>query len=112
MENAFSSSALACAIGAKKASDVNSFRIVIRRCAHQVDRLVFSSTAATYGLPERLPITEDEPNRPINPYGRSKLMVEQILEDTAKATGQSLPSRSIMGTTPEVDTVTRRRDKP
>jgi UDP-arabinose 4-epimerase len=55
--------------------------------AHGVDRFVFSSTAATYGLPERVPITEDEPNQPINPYGRSKLMVEQMLADFAAAHG-------------------------
>lgn len=50
-----------------------------------VERLVFSSTCATYGVPERLPIREDAPQRPINPYGRSKLMVEQILADYAAA---------------------------
>jgi UDP-arabinose 4-epimerase len=55
--------------------------------AHGVDRFVFSSTAAAFGLPERLPITEDEPDRPINPYGRSKLMVEQMLADFAAAHG-------------------------
>ena len=55
--------------------------------AHGVDRLVFSSTAATYGLPQRVPITEDEPNLPINPYGRSKLMVERMLFDFAAAHG-------------------------
>lgn len=46
-----------------------------------IGRFVFSSTAAIYGVPESLPITEDSPARPINPYGRSKLMVEQILDD-------------------------------
>ena len=55
--------------------------------AHAVNRLVFSSTCATYGVPERLPITEDTPQRPINPYGRSKLVVEQLLEDYAVAYG-------------------------
>jgi UDP-arabinose 4-epimerase len=55
--------------------------------AHGVGRFVFSSTAAAYGLPERVPIREDEPNRPINPYGRSKLMVEQMLADFAAAHG-------------------------
>ena len=55
--------------------------------AHDVDRLVFSSTCATYGVPERLPITEDTPQKPINPYGRSKLMIEQLLEDYATAYG-------------------------
>jgi UDP-glucose 4-epimerase len=46
-----------------------------------IGRFVFSSTAAVYGVPETLPITEDSPTRPINPYGHSKLMVEQILKD-------------------------------
>src|SRR4051812_13701380 len=46
-----------------------------------VNRFVFSSTCATYGDPERVPITEDQPKRPVSPYGRSKLMVEQILAD-------------------------------
>jgi UDP-arabinose 4-epimerase len=54
---------------------------------HHIDRIVFSSTCATYGEPRQVPITEDEPQRPINPYGRSKLMVEQILADFAQAHG-------------------------
>jgi UDP-glucose 4-epimerase len=44
-----------------------------------VSRLVFSSTAAVYGNPERIPITEDQPFQPVNPYGESKVMVEKIL---------------------------------
>ncbi len=45
-----------------------------------VKKLVFSSTAAAYGIPERVPITEDQPYAPINPYGESKVMVEKILD--------------------------------
>jgi UDP-glucose 4-epimerase len=45
-----------------------------------VRRFVFSSTCATYGDPEVVPITEDAPQRPLNPYGWSKLMVERVLE--------------------------------
>jgi UDP-glucose-4-epimerase GalE len=45
-----------------------------------VKRLVFSSTAAAYGIPRKVPITEDEPYAPINPYGESKVMVEKMLE--------------------------------
>jgi UDP-glucose 4-epimerase len=45
-----------------------------------VKRLVFSSTAAAYGTPARVPIVEDEPYAPINPYGESKVTVERILE--------------------------------
>ena len=50
-----------------------------------VAHFIFSSTAATYGMPEQSPITEDAPQRPINPYGWSKLMTEQMLTDTAAA---------------------------
>ena len=50
-----------------------------------VDRFVFSSTCAVYGDPDKIPITEDEKKAPVSPYGRSKLMVEQILTDTAAA---------------------------
>jgi UDP-glucose-4-epimerase GalE len=46
-----------------------------------VERFVFSSTCATYGNPDKVPITEDEKKAPVSPYGRSKLMVEQILAD-------------------------------
>lgn len=49
--------------------------------AESVDRLVFSSTCATYGIPTTNPIREDMPQKPINPYGQSKLMVEHILND-------------------------------
>lgn len=52
-----------------------------------VSQFVFSSTAAVYGMPQSLPITEDAPTVPINPYGRSKLMVEQMLEWHAGAYG-------------------------
>ncbi len=53
-----------------------------------VRRFVFSSTAATYGEPDETPITETCPQRPINPYGHSKWMIEQILRDTAAADAQ------------------------
>jgi UDP-glucose 4-epimerase len=45
-----------------------------------VKKFVFSSTAATYGMPDSVPITEQEPQKPINPYGESKLMFEAILK--------------------------------
>jgi UDP-glucose 4-epimerase len=54
---------------------------------HGVDRVVFSSTCATYGVPRRVPITEDEPQKPINPYGNTKLAVERALADYAVAYG-------------------------
>jgi UDP-arabinose 4-epimerase len=52
-----------------------------------IDKLVFSSTCATYGTPERQPISEGEKQSPINPYGRSKLMVEHALADYSAAYG-------------------------
>jgi UDP-glucose 4-epimerase len=50
-----------------------------------VPHFIFSSTAATYGMPEVSPVTEDSPTVPINPYGWSKLMTERMLADTAFA---------------------------
>jgi len=51
--------------------------------------VVFSSSCATYGAPERVPIPEDHPQRPINPYGQSKLIVERMLMDLYAAYGLS-----------------------
>jgi len=50
-------------------------------------KLVFSSTCATYGNPQKLPMTEDHPQMPINPYGRTKWMIEQMLADFGRAYG-------------------------
>lgn len=58
---------------------------LLRAC--EVTRIVFSSTAAVYGEPERLPLTEDAPLRPMNPYGRTKRMIEQVLADYDRAYG-------------------------
>ena len=52
-----------------------------------VSQIVFSSTCATYGIPNDIPITEDHPLKPVNPYGRGKVMVEQILKDYSNAYG-------------------------
>ncbi|TMH40357.1 MAG: UDP-glucose 4-epimerase GalE [Betaproteobacteria bacterium] len=52
---------------------------------HGVRRLVFSSSATVYGEPERLPLTEDHPLRPVNPYAKNKLVIEHILADCAVA---------------------------
>lgn len=59
----------------------------MRAC--DVRKIVFSSTTATYGVPDRVPIDEDQPQRPINPYGFAKLVVEQALADYAHAYGFS-----------------------
>jgi UDP-glucose-4-epimerase GalE len=58
---------------------------VVRR--QGVGRFVFSSTCAIYGVPEKVPITEDEPPKPINPYGQTKLTVERALADYNHAYG-------------------------
>src|SRR5690606_6984680 len=55
--------------------------------AAAIDKIVFSSTAAVYGEPQINPIPETHPLRPVNPYGRSKLMVEEILKDVSTAQG-------------------------
>ena len=52
-----------------------------------VERLVFSSTCAIYGTPERLPLDEDHPRRPVSPYGDSKRMVEEILDAAREKEG-------------------------
>lgn len=54
---------------------------------HEVGAFVFSSTCAVYGTPERVPIDEDAPKAPINPYGASKLAAERLLADAAMAYG-------------------------
>jgi len=54
---------------------------------HGVNRFVFSSSAAIFGLPKEIPVSENHPCTPINPYGASKLMVENILRDYDKAFG-------------------------
>ncbi|MCI0624408.1 MAG: UDP-glucose 4-epimerase GalE [Acidobacteria bacterium] len=69
---------------ANVACGVNLLDAMIR---HGVRDLIFSSTAAVYGEPEAVPITEDHPKRPINPYGRTKLIFEQILEDYGRHSG-------------------------
>jgi UDP-glucose 4-epimerase len=54
---------------------------------HRVKNFMFSSTAAIFGQPEYVPIDEAHPKQPINPYGRSKWMVEQVLQDYDSAYG-------------------------
>ncbi|MYZ48401.1 UDP-glucose 4-epimerase GalE [Propylenella binzhouense] len=66
---------------------VGSLNVAEALLAGGCDKIVFSSTCATYGEPARVPIDEDTPQIPVNPYGRSKLMVEQILRDLRPAAG-------------------------
>src|SRR5256712_5157492 len=58
---------------------VNGLKLLDAAVECGVKKFVFSSTCATYGPPERVPMTEDLPQRPINPYGESKLMFERML---------------------------------
>jgi len=60
-------------------NSANTLNLLEAMLAHGVKRFVFSSTAALYGNPERIPVEEDAPLRPTNPYGESKLLVEQML---------------------------------
>ncbi|WP_223634455.1 UDP-glucose 4-epimerase GalE [Planococcus sp. 4-30] len=65
-------------------NNVNATLVLLEKMVeHGVKRFIFSSTAATYGIPDTEMITEETATNPINPYGRSKLMVEQILADIA-----------------------------
>ena len=69
-------------------NNVGRTAVLLRSATRQGCRhFVFSSTCATYGVPDRIPITENQPQHPINPYGRTKLMVEEMLRDCGKATG-------------------------
>ena len=64
---------------------VNTLTLMECLRRHKVARFVFSSTAATFGTPDEMPITEATPQKPINPYGASKLTVERILADYSQA---------------------------
>jgi UDP-glucose-4-epimerase GalE len=66
---------------------VNTLHLMECMRRHDIGRFVFSSTCSTYGLPSRVPITEEEPQKPINPYGNGKLAVERALADYAAAYG-------------------------
>lgn len=62
--------------------------VLIDACVRAgIEGFVFSSTAAVYGNPDHVPVAEDAPTRPLNPYGRSKLMIEQMLADADAALG-------------------------
>jgi UDP-glucose-4-epimerase GalE len=66
---------------------VGSLSLLEAMRAADVRKIVFSSTTATYGVPDKIPITEAESQKPINPYGYTKLVIEQALADYAKAYG-------------------------
>ncbi len=66
---------------------VGTLSLLEAMTAAGINKFVFSSTCATYGVPVEIPITEDHPQAPINPYGATKLMVERILSDFDVAYG-------------------------
>ncbi len=65
----------------------NTLNLLDTMVKHGVNYFIFSSTAAVFGEPEYVPIDEAHPNSPLNPYGRSKWMIEQVLADYDKAYG-------------------------
>ena len=78
-----------------------------------VDKLIFSSTCATYGIPDHVPMTEETPQSPINPYGWSKLFVEKILDDYGHAHGlKSVKLRYFNAAGAEFDAETGERHEP
>ncbi len=66
---------------------VNTLNLLQVMLKHDCKNIIFSSTCATYGEPASLPITEDMPQNPINPYGATKLMIERVFRDYSKAYG-------------------------
>jgi len=66
---------------------VGTLNLLQAMLAHNVKRIVFSSSCATYGTPQYIPIDEKHSQNPISPYGRTKLMIEQIFDDYERAYG-------------------------
>lgn len=66
---------------------VASLNLIKATVKHKVSKLVFSSTAGVYGEPEKIPIEENDPKEPANPYGETKLIIERLLSWTDKAYG-------------------------
>jgi UDP-glucose 4-epimerase len=64
---------------------VNSLNLLDALARADVRLFIYSSTAATYGIPEKIPVAETAPLNPINPYGASKVMIERVLADLSRA---------------------------
>jgi UDP-glucose 4-epimerase len=64
---------------------VNSIHLLEAMIRHGIRNFIYSSTAAVYGIPEKIPVDETAPLDPINPYGASKVMVERILKDMSQS---------------------------
>lgn len=92
---------------------LNTLRLLEMVTKHKVPRFIFSSTAATYGQPDKNPVRETDPVRPESPYGASKLMSERMLQDVAIATGLKyviLRYFNVAGADPEARLGQRLRD--
>ncbi|KAF8390956.1 hypothetical protein HHK36_023256 [Tetracentron sinense] len=68
----------------------NTLVVLEAMAAHDVKTLIYSSTCATYGEPEKMPITEETPQAPINPYGKAKKMAEDIILDFSRNTNMAV----------------------
>lgn len=82
----------------------NTLLLVKAMAAHGVNTLIYSSTCATYGEPEKMPITEETPQFPINPYGKAKKMAEDIILDFSKTSDMAvmiLRYFNVIGSDPE-----------
>ncbi|GMH01408.1 hypothetical protein Nepgr_003247 [Nepenthes gracilis] len=82
----------------------NTLVVLQAMAAHGVKTLIYSSTCATYGEPEKMPITEETPQLPINPYGKAKKMAEDIILDFSKTTDMAvmiLRYFNVIGSDPE-----------
>ncbi|KAL5977301.1 putative UDP-arabinose 4-epimerase 3 [Asimina triloba] len=82
----------------------NTLGVLEAMAAHGVNTLIYSSTCATYGEPEKMPITEGTPQAPINPYGKAKKMAEDIILDFSKRSDMAvmiLRYFNVIGSDPE-----------
>lgn len=82
----------------------NTLTVLEAMAAHKVKTLIYSSTCATYGEPDKMPITEKTPQFPINPYGKAKKMSEDIILDYSKTTDMAimiLRYFNVIGSDPE-----------
>jgi len=82
----------------------NTLTVLEAMAAHGVKKLIYSSTCATYGEPAKMPITEETPQVPINPYGKAKKMAEDIIQDFSRESNMAvmlLRYFNVIGSDPE-----------
>ena len=66
-------------------NNVSGTTALLEAISPECPPFVFSSTCATYGIPQQIPITEDHPQNPVNPYGQTKLIIERMLADLSRS---------------------------